>query len=152
MIDLTNILLRTICGNLSRGDVANFIADVELYQSEITNEVNEIELIEKTLGATAEVGGIVKSDLAELISMVKDCFEYLGDDGSHPNRNYLSSEKMKIEVAEVLNNLKKIFSETKEIYSFWLSNGHPFYPVFWDYAFLGKTAEKCFILIGSSSD
>lgn len=152
MVDLTNNLLRTICENLSQGDVANFVADVKVYQSEITNGMSEVELIEKTFGSMAKVGGIVKSDLTEMISTVKECFEYLGDDGSHPNKNYLSSEQMKTEVAEVLENLQNLFSKNTEIYTFWLSCGHPFYPVFWDYAFFAKNNKECFILIGSSSD
>ena len=35
---------------------------------------------------------------------------------------------------------------------FWLKNGHPAYPVFWDFAFAAYTDEGVHVLMGSSSD
>jgi hypothetical protein len=148
----TENLLKNICRNLSKGDVYNFVADAKLLQFEIIDTTNEISLIEKSLGKNAQVGGIEQSNLSELLYVVKECFEYIGDEGSYPNKKYLASEQFSSDKKKALESIKNLFCDSKEIYAFWLKEGHPFYPVYWDYAFLVKNDEKCFILIGSSSD
>ena len=152
MVEDINNLLQAICDKLSEGDALNYVADAEIYQAEITGENNEIELIKKTFGKDAAVGAIYKSDLVQLLRTVKECFEYEGDGGSHPNRNYLKTEQLRVNINAILENLKDLFQESDEIYEFGLGKGHPFYPVIWDYAFLVKNDKEYFILIGSCSD
>ncbi len=158
MVDETNNLLRAICNNLSEGDAINFVVDAEIYCREITNKNNKAELLEQLIGTKA--GEFWKIELSELLSTVEECFEYEGEDGSHPNRNYLSSKQINSDTEAILNNLQNLFSETEEIYSFTFadgrdfrfSSGSRFIPIFWGYTFFVKTGKDAFALIGSSCD
>lgn len=158
MVDEINYRLKTICTNLSEGDAINFVADVEIYHCKITDKQSKAELLEQTIGTKA--GEFWRIDLSELLSSVKESFEYEGEDGSHPNRNYLSSKQMKSDVKAVLENLQNLFAETEEIYSFTFadgnefrfSSGNKFIPIFGGYAFFVETGKDVFVLIGSSCD
>lgn len=147
-----NKLLAKICRKLSSGDVVNYCANVEIFQGNSVTESNEIDLIISALGKNAEVGGVEKSNITELLDVIKECFEYVGDEGSYPNQVFLSSSEFKAELNQVLEQIKGLFLDNSEIFAFWLKEGHPFYPVFWDYAFLVKKDEGNYVLIGSSSD
>jgi len=151
MVTETNELLEKICWKLSRGDVANYVVDIEIFQGErIGNEDNSIRNI---LGANVvEVGEVKKSDISELLKITQEGFEFSGGESMHPNKEYLFSEEFKLEIGQALEQIKLLFSDDSEIFSFWLKNGHPFYPVFWDYAFLVRKKQKDFVFIGSSSD
>ncbi len=151
MVAETNELLKKICWKLSRGDVANYVANIKIFQSDrIDDKGNSIKNI---LGANVfEVGGIKKSGISELLKVVQECFVFTGDEGAHPNKEYLFSREFKLETSRVLEQIKLLFSDSSEIFTFYLKSGHPFYPVFWDYAFLVRNKHSDFILIGSSSD
>ncbi len=151
MIAKTNELLEKICWKLSRGDVANYEVNIKIFQSDRISDENSS--IKNILGANfVEVGEIKKSDMSELLKIAQECFEFSGDEGAHPNKEYLFSEEFKLETGQVLEQIKFLFSDSSEIFTFYLKNGHPFYPVFWDYAFLVRKKQNDFVFIGSSSD
>lgn len=156
MVDQIEDLLRKISHKLSNGSwfsegASNYVVDVKLFRESTTTDLDEIEVIEKLIPKSI-VGDIEKSNLAELVGLVKEGFEFSGDKGSYPNRKYLVSEEFKDDLNQLLEQIQMIFSENIEIFKFWLKDGHPFYPVYWDYAFLIKKKENNYILIGSSSD
>jgi len=43
-------------------------------------------------------------------------------------------------------------SDATTIKRFWLKQGHPAYPVFWDFAFVVIGTQQVELFIGSSSD
>lgn len=153
MVDEINELLRKICWKLSRGDVANYVVDIRIFQAKRQNDFNDIDSIRNILGGNSvEVGEVKRSNSPELIESIKEGFEYEGDEGAHPNKNYLFTDDFKDDTNEVLAQIENLFSGNSEISVFWLKSGHPFYPVFWDYAFLIKKDYMDYLLIGSSSD
>lgn len=59
--------------------------------------------------------------------------------------------------SEILSLLEELFEHVRldqasTITSFWLTKGHPAYPVFWDFAFDIQNDGKRCIFMGSSSD
>ena len=156
MVDQIEDLLRQITHKLSNDawfgkGPSNYVVDAKIFCGEPKSDLNEIELIENLIPKSI-VGDIEKSDLSELIDVVKGCFEFSGDEGSHPNRKYLVSDEFKDDLSQLLEKFQISFSENKEIFKFRLKDGHPFYPVYWDYAFFIKSKENNCILIASSSD
>lgn len=157
MSDQINKLLKKLSNNLSKSSLfgqsaLNYSVSVKIFYDNTESELNEIDLIESVLAPKAVVGNIEKCDLSELLDIVKKCFEYAGDEVSYPNRRYYLSEEFKVDLNQALEQIKVLFSNNLGIFEFWLEDGHPFYPVFWDFAFLVKKRENNFILIGSSSD
>jgi hypothetical protein len=153
-----NNLLKRLCQKLYKDHFfdfngsLNYAVSVKVFVGNELNNFDEIDLIENILKTNTEISEIEESELSELLENVRDGFEFSGDEGSYPNKKYLSSEDFKIELNEVLKHLESLFSENSGILKFWLKDGHPFYPVYWDYAFLIKKTNKSFVLIGSSSD
>lgn len=156
MIDRLNDLLTKICQKLSGGSwfgqgACNYVVNVKLFQENVKPNLNDVELVEKLI-PNSIVGDIKKSDLSELLKAVKECFEYSGDECSYPNQKYFTSEEFKNDLGQLLEQIKILFSENLGISEFWLKQGHPFYPVYWHYAFLIRKSDSYFVLIGSSSD
>lgn len=158
LVRKTNKLLEKICKRLYKDHFfdfdgsLNYSVSVEIFSAGETGNFDEVDLIGSILNADAEVSEIEESNLSELLENVKEGFEFTGDEGSYPNKGYLGSEDFRIDVKEGLKQLEDLFFDNSEILKFWLKKGHPFYPVYWDYAFLIKKAGTNLILIGSSSD
>jgi hypothetical protein len=55
-------------------------------------------------------------------------------------------------VTLVLRHLAGKCQQSATIVSFWLKDGHPFYPVFWDFACVKIAPGTAEVFIGSSSD
>jgi hypothetical protein len=55
-------------------------------------------------------------------------------------------------VAAVLAELKSKVDVASLLAHFWLQEGHPAYPVFWDFAFVVAGPEGGLVFLGSSSD
>ena len=83
---------------------------------------------------------------------VQSCLEYRGDYGSHPGLEFLDSKKSSEMKTQILELLDKLVSESKQIIGFYFKEGHPFYPVFWDFTFVIEHEIDSYVLIGSSSD
>lgn len=152
MEDEFRILLAKMCKSLNQGDVSNFTVSTGLFPGKTVRNYNEEDSIREILGPSAVVGGIGISSLERLLAIVHECFEWRGDDAAHPNRQYQFSENFNTDVTNILLNLRDLFSDAVGIWEFWLANGHPFYPVFWDFAFFIKKAKGNYVFIASSSD
>ena len=89
----------------------------------------------------------------DVIDELKDALQYRGDYGSHPSLDYLDSTESRIDFDQLICRIQRVLDESFDnIQSFWLKEGHPFYPVFWDFAFLIRTCDESILFIGSSSD
>ena len=87
---------------------------------------------------------------SEARSEVTEQLLHVGDGGYGPLE--LDAKRF-----EILNLLEDLFmhvqlDQADAIRSFWLTKGHPSYPVFWDFAFDIQNDGKRWILMGSSSD
>jgi len=74
------------------------------------------------------------------------------DDGAGPRPNVVQSARFKELLVGLTTELRLLCSSTSRIERFRFEDGHPGYPVFWDFAFLVRTAKESLILVGSSSD
>lgn len=75
---------------------------------------------------------------------------HLGDGGYGP-------EDLTAKRSEILTLLESLFThmhldQANAITSFWLTKGHPAYPVFWDFSFDIQCNGQRWIFMGSSSD
>ncbi len=107
-------------------------------------------VLRNEISKQCEVGGTTNSSLKEAKSTIVNMVLYGGDTGHGPIK--LESKK-----AKILDSLESIFTHinidsSDFISEFWLSDGHPAYPVFWDFAFDIHSKGQRWIFIGSSSD
>ncbi|MGN6808031.1 MAG: hypothetical protein ACTHJZ_19095 [Trinickia sp.] len=69
-----------------------------------------------------------------------------------PSKEALESDVLAGMLEKLLSDLRVTASKAIKVESFTLEEGHPFYPVFWDFAFLFRAASEATIFIGASSD
>ncbi|WP_152604096.1 hypothetical protein [Methylotenera sp. G11] len=110
------------------------------------------KLIDLAIRRTVVIGGTQSAKEADLLVSVKEALYYQGDDGSHPDRGYLASVEFQRNAELVMSEVGKLVDGADTIMSFWLKEGHPFYPVFWDFAYLIEINNDAIVFIGSSSD
>lgn len=110
------------------------------------------KVVKFCLGNKAIVGGAVASTKEHLMKDFQDGLNFRGDAGAHPSLKYLDSQKCKDHFDSVISEVDSILKQSDLVLSFWLKSGHPFYPVFWDFAYLIELPEDSIIFIASSSD
>jgi len=126
--------------------------DIQFFPSVETFGSDASTIIKKALGEQAILGNTFSSSAKEAIEEIEKGLAYRGDDGSRPDWEFMDSEAFRKEKKEIMDTLSDMLSSCTQIIGFWLKSGHPFYPVFWDFAYILETKEGAFLLIGSSSD
>jgi hypothetical protein len=110
------------------------------------------EIVKAALGPEAVIDRIFPSTAQDVQADLKSALSYAGYESSHPCRDYVGSETQKKHLLELSSKLAKFLAKASKITAFTLESGHPFYPVFWEFAFNIEVAGKAYIFIGSSSD
>ena len=103
-------------------------------------------------GDHAVVGGSALSTTKQVIDELSAALNYRGYHGSYPSPDYLESNESKEDCKGIISSIQKILDRSVRVVAFRLKEGHPFYPVFWDFAFLIETDQESILLIASSSD
>ena len=101
------------------------------------------------------IGGSATYSSKEVILEFKQSLLYVGDDTSDcgcPYPGKLSSNEFTLEFNAALSELKKICDSCETIEGVYIKEGHPAYPVFWNFEWLFRSENGCHIIIGSSSD
>lgn len=142
-----------LCWKLNRGDVANYQASIGLFDSDgDQSEMSEDTSVKNILGSMAEPSGFQKCDLDEMLSDVSNCIDWKGDYASYPNRKYHSTKNYIEDIDKALSKLRRLLGGSLNILRFEIQKGHPFYPVYWEFAYLVRLPEKDYVFIGSCSD
>lgn len=108
------------------------------------------EQLGHSIGNEVLIGGQSCVTANEARSEVTEKLLHVGDGGYGP----LDLDAKRSEILSLLEDLfvNVRLDQASTITSFWLTKGHPSYPVFWDFAFDIQNAGKRWILMGSSSD
>ena len=130
----------------------NYGVFLKLFRTSCTSGAKPERCVGAVLGECAVIGGIQPVTAAELALVVETSLRYAGDKGHGPEPQALTSQRFEELLAFILRYLSEKCQSFNTIVSFWLKEGHPFYPVFWDFAFLLIGTETAELFIGSSSD
>jgi hypothetical protein len=130
----------------------NYSVDIQLYLAAGMAGKDLEEIVAAALGHSVVIGGAESASFSSLVESLRTALGYSGDDGSHPNREFLSSTKFQGERDKVVEACAGVFEGANRVVSFWLKEGHPFYPVFWDFAYMVEKGDDAYVFIGSSSD
>ncbi|MBJ7314281.1 hypothetical protein ACFOLJ_22530 [Rugamonas sp. CCM 8940] len=144
-------LLDLIAAQLNENAV-NYTVFLQFYEMPFTGAMDAQALIHEAFGANAVIGSKEEVQAEAVFPEVEESLCYAGGDGAGPADAVLRSEMFKKLIAELRGDLTQLVADSGKIERFWLQDGHPAYPVFWDFAFLFQSDEKATIVIGSSSD
>jgi hypothetical protein len=110
------------------------------------------QLICTALGGSAVLASIETVTPKQVAEKVQMSLIYAGDSGAGPDPESLRSERFGQLLSSLLAELEATWRHASRIEQFRLKEGHPAYPVFWDFAFLFTNPSEVIVLIGSSSD
>ncbi|MCD5971966.1 hypothetical protein [Pseudomonas quasicaspiana] len=108
------------------------------------------EQLSHSIGNEVIIGSHSSVTASEARSEITERLLHLGDEGYGPI-------DLTAKHAEILNLLETLLKNVNldhanAVTSFWLTKGHPAYPVFWEFSFDIISDGKRWILMGSSSD
>lgn len=130
----------------------NYQVFLRVYRVPFASDAPAQWYISESLGPSAVIGGVVPSTGPGILAEVEQSLRYVGDVGSGPKPGALRSRRFKALVPAVLAELEQAIAGAVLFAQFWLRNGHPAYPVFWDFAFVIAGPAGGLVFIGSSSD
>lgn len=146
-----NTTLDTISRSLS-ADSLNYTASFKLVKCENMAGQPLREIIAAALGDGVVIGETSTVQPDDVLKELGDALSYQGDDGSHPGRDYLKSDRFEQDKSLALAQVSSLVEGAGYVVTFRLDDGHPFYPVFWDFAFSIEKDDDAYVFIGSSSD
>ena len=114
----------------------NYVVNFVHYRLPVSSDENPEQYITAALGTKAVVGGIAEITVAEMLTEVNQCLQWPGTTSSCPDETTISLPRLLELVEYVLNRLERRSAKPTLIWSFWLKDGHPFYPVQWVFAYV----------------
>lgn len=131
---------------------SNYTVFLRVYTTPMIVGLSSEQLIRNALGSGAVVEGFQEVTPPEVVSEVTSCMTYVGDRVAGPNPEALKSERFAQLLGQLIDETEQTVRNAVRIEQFWLSEGHPAYPVWWDFAYLLRCPSVAEIFIGSSSD
>jgi len=110
------------------------------------------QLIRKALGGSAVLESIETVTPEQVTEEVRSSLVYAGDSGAGPDPESLRSEQFSQLLSSLLADTEATSRRASKTERFRLKEGHPAYPVFWDFAFLFTGSSEAIVFVGSSSD
>ncbi len=112
------------------------------------------EYISAAFGKEAAIAKLKIVDAKSVLINLENCLSYTGGGLSDhgPSPATLASNEFKLCLQQLSQATTILANNSIELWQFQLGEGHPAYPVFWDFAYLFISKSGAKILIGSSSD
>ena len=130
----------------------NYVVSFDLHRVPAIPGGTPEQYVTAALGPKVVVGGTAEVPAADMLAEVERCIRWAGDRGSHPDEAAIHSPRLDELMACVRAHLERVAASSTAIWSFWLKDGHPHYPVQWDFAYVLAGPSGAEVFIGSSSD
>ncbi|MBV1831678.1 hypothetical protein HNW77_14195 [Komagataeibacter sp. AV436] len=133
-------------------DCWNYTVFLKSFSIEPYENRDLVETIKKVFGEDVVMDNIRQIRKEDVRGIIDSALYYAGDVATGPSAASLASPEFHTAVRNVQEQVANILESATRVETFWFREGHPAYPVFWDFAlvFTGETFVT--ILIGSSSD
>ncbi len=135
----------------------NYTVSLKTYPLEYSSGKLGEWYVTQALGPEVTINGINPVKAPVLLNNVETCLCYEGSwHNGHqeygPDSTSLSSKRFKLLLSDLIEALKEKTARAELVAEILIKDGHPFYPVFWDFAYVIVGAGGPIVLIGSSSD
>jgi uncharacterized protein (TIGR02996 family) len=131
----------------------NYVVSLGIYRVARQADATPEAYVRTALGPEVVLGGTLRTVTGvELLKEVEGCLRYAGDRGHGPDPSALRSPELNRLVRQVLDYLGRSAEEATTVGAFWLREGHPFYPVMWDFGYVLVKRYCAVVFLGSSSD
>lgn len=133
-------------------DTFNYTVFTQAYDCCCSSMETSSHIIERAVGENVVVDGFKGVDLQTLLDNVERCLTYKECDSNDSVQDIDDSEDFQCFLYELKADIAKLFHISDKVEEFWFREGHPAYPVFWDFAYIFRYTDRALIFIGSSSD
>jgi hypothetical protein len=142
----------TEMADLLNSDGINYSVSLSAYLGlkEGTDDVNSI--INRLIGHKVVLNSLRDASVAEVVETLRQSLGYVGDDSAGPGPSVLKSRDFSRLMESICDSVVQLSQAFCRIESFEFAEGHPHYPVFWDFAYLFRGNDEHLLLVGSSSD
>jgi len=130
----------------------NYSADLDVTWIAEKSNISVEELIRKVYGSQVLLWRSTDSQKSVFMNNIKSGLSYIGDEGSHANREYVGSDEHTRDLKNIAVKMKPILRQCSKYVSFSFREGHPHYPVFWDFAYLLECPSGYYVFVGSACD
>jgi uncharacterized protein (TIGR02996 family) len=130
----------------------NYAVSLGLWRVPVQPDPSPGRYVAAALGPTAEIGEVQSVPAPDAATDVERCIRYSGDRGHGPDPTALASAECDRLIGRVRDYLERSATEAGSIMRFELRNGHPYCPVWWDFAYLWMKPWVAVVFLGSSSD
>jgi hypothetical protein len=113
---------------------------------------NMSDIVNALIGNSVVVDEVRDVDATEVTEAVSRSLGYVGHESAGPSAKVLASAEFSNLMRSILESIAQLSKSSTKIKALALVEGHPAYPVFWDFAFLFLGENDCLLLVGSSSD
>ena len=144
-------LLRQMEDILNNGGI-NYTTFLRSYAVPRCPGVSLDELAKEALGQAVVIDNVQDVSASEIESDLRECLAYAGDAGAGPEEGIIGSTEFCVLLDNLCEDMKIQSEQSISLKSFRIEEGHPAYPVFWDFAFAFLREGEGEILICSSSD
>jgi hypothetical protein len=142
----------TEMADLLNSDGLNYSVFLKAYSGAKESTSNISEIATALIGNGVVVSEIRDVDAADVVEEVRQNLSYAGNENASPNGEILASAEFSNLVKSILESIAQLSKSSTGIKALTFAEGHPAYPVFWDFAFLFMSENDCLLLVGSSSD
>jgi hypothetical protein len=151
-LDIMEQKLLTEMADLLNSDAANYSVFLRGY-SGVTESASGIDsIVNGLIGHNVVLSGVHDVSVSEVVDTLRQNLGYLGDESAGPGACILGTAEFSRLLGSIRNSVMQLSQTAYEIKSFEFVEGHPAYPVFWDFAYLFLGYDKHVLLVGSSSD
>lgn len=142
----------TEMADLLNSDGINYSVSLGVY-SGLTGSTGDISIIvNRLIGHEVVINSIRDVGVTAVVETLRQSLGYVGDDGAGPGPRVLRSTDFSRLLGGILDSIVQLSQTVYGIKSFEFADGHPYYPVFWDFAYLFLGSDEHVLLVGSSSD
>lgn len=130
----------------------NYTTFLHTYAIDALRGVGLEDLVKEAIGKSVVIANVRDVLVSDIELDLRECLGYVGDAGAGPEEAITSSREFRDLLEKICKDMKMQSEQSNSLKSFRFKEGHPAYPVFWDfaYAFLGDDGGQ--ILVCSSSD
>jgi hypothetical protein len=147
-----NEKLLTDMADLLNSDGVNYSVFLQAYSGGKGFESGIERIVKRLIGHDVVLSSVHIVNVTEVVETLHQSLSYLGDESAGPGASVHESTEFSRLLESIRDSVVQLSQTAYEIKKFEFTEGHPAYPVFWDFAYLFLGNDQHVLLIGSSSD
>jgi len=138
---------------LLESDCINYSVFLRVYSGGAPPGLPTAQAIAAILGAECIVSDVCNLDAGQMEAVLRNNLAYAGNAGAGPGTATLASLQFRQLLDAIIEDCRAKHARSRVAGSFTIADdGHPAYPVFWDFNLFFCDADSYTLVVGSSSD